>query len=167
MTRRKTSLTLIFCIALAACGGGGGVNSTPTPSPSPTPTPSPSPTPTAINFDTAEYRRSNGAVFHEAITAWQEGASGEGVTVGVIDTGIDIPNPEFSGRISSASRAFGGNSSYQDEDGHGTAVTGVLAAPPAGPGVKGNPVEYTNQAPRPAPPAGVATSAVRSAARPA
>lgn len=104
------------------------MNSTPTPSPSPTPTPSPSPTPTAINFDTAEYRRSNGAVFHEAITAWQEGASGEGVTVGVIDTGIDIPNPEFSGRISSASRAFGGNSSYQDEDGHGTAVTGVLAA---------------------------------------
>ena len=104
------------------------MNSSPTPSPAPTPTPSPSPAPTTINFNTAEYQRSNGAIFHEAITAWQEGASGAGVTVGVIDTGIDISNPEFSGRISSTSRAFGGNSSYQDENGHGTAVTGVLAA---------------------------------------
>lgn len=123
---RRTSLAWVLCLSLAACGGGGGVNSTPTPTPGPTPTPSP--TPTSINFDTAEYRRTEGALYHGAITAWQAGASGQGITVGVIDTGIDLSSPEFSGRISSASRAFGGNTSYQDQDGHGTAVTGIIAA---------------------------------------
>lgn len=125
---RRDSLALALCLSLAACGGGGGVNSTPTPAPTPTPSPTPSPAPASVNFDTAEYRRTEGAVYHGAITAWQDGASGQGVTVGVIDTGIDISSPEFSGRISSASRAFGGNTSYQDQDGHGTAVTGILAA---------------------------------------
>ncbi|MCF8708509.1 S8 family peptidase [Rhizorhapis sp. SPR117] len=82
----------------------------------------------ATNFNTAEYDNSNGAKFHDAITAWEAGASGATILVGVVDTGIDIASPEFSGRISSASIALGGNSSYQDEDGHGTGVTGILAA---------------------------------------
>lgn len=139
MTRRRAAyhssiIASVLSLSLTACGGGGGANSTPAPPSSATPTPSPAPTPTAINFNTAEYQRTEGAVDHGAITAWQDGATGASVTVGVIDTGIDISSPEFtdpstgSSRISSASRAFGGNSSYQDEDGHGTAVTGILAA---------------------------------------
>ena len=115
-----TSLTLAMLMSLAACGGGGGGTNS---------TPAPPPAASIINFDTSEYRRTDGAVFHGAITAWQNGASGQGITVGVIDTGIDIANAEFSARIDrGTSRALGGNSSYQDEDGHGTAVTGILAA---------------------------------------
>lgn len=124
----RSSFALALCLSLAACGGGGGVSSTPAPTPTPTPSPAPTPTPSTTNFDTVEYRNSQGAVSHGAITAWQAGASGQGVTVGVVDTGIDIASPEFSGRISSASRDFGGNGSYQDQNGHGTAVTGILAA---------------------------------------
>ena len=135
-------------MGLSGCGGGGGVGSTPTPSPSPTPTPappsviitpaptptpSPTPTPTptptpSVSFNTAEYNRSNGLPYHEAITAYQAGASGAGITVGVIDTGLTDVNSEFAGRISSNSRAFAGNATYQDVDGHGTAVAAVIAA---------------------------------------
>lgn len=114
----------VAALALAGCGGGGsGTNSTPAPQPSPG-----TPPPPTINFNTQEYSQSNAASFDHAITAWQNGASGAGITVGVIDTGIDVSSPEFSGRISSASAAYGGNSSIQDVDGHGTAVTGILAA---------------------------------------
>jgi hypothetical protein len=62
-----------------------------------------------------------------AITAYQAGASGAGVTVGIIDSGIAANNPEFTGRISSASRDFAGNRTIEDEGGHGTAVATVLA----------------------------------------
>lgn len=64
---------------------------------------------------------------HGAITAYQAGASGSGITVGIIDSGIDADNTEFTGRISASSQAFGGNTSIQDIDGHGTAVATILA----------------------------------------
>ena len=69
--------------------------------------------------------------------------TGTGVTVAVIDTGIDTDHPEFSGRISEYSYNAtedkivkdwlcedGGYdwSLIEDEQGHGTAVTGVIAA---------------------------------------
>jgi hypothetical protein len=92
------------------------------------PAPTPPPTPTPINYDTPEYRRSDGPVQHGAITAYQAGASGKGVTVGIIDSGIATANDEFAGRISAASRDFAGNSSIEDVAGHGTAVATVLAA---------------------------------------
>lgn len=133
--RRPTLLALLLCgCALSGCGGGGGVNSTPTPiaapllPPVPVPVPVPTPAPTPTDYNTAEYRRSDGPVQHGAITAYQAGASGHGVTVGIIDSGIATGNAEFTGRISAASQDFGGNGSIEDADGHGTAVATVLAA---------------------------------------
>ena len=118
--------SLIALAMLSACGGGGSnIASTPTPVPSPAPAPTPTPT---VNYNTAEYQASTGANFHGAITAYQAGASGAGITVGVIDSGISDPTGELSGRISAASRDFAGNSSIADVDGHGTAVTMALAA---------------------------------------
>lgn len=123
--------TSIVALSLSACGGGN-VSSTPTPAltptPAPTPTPTPAPTPTSVNYDTAEYRRSSGPSYHGAITAYQAGASGAGVTVGIVDSGISDPLGEFSGRISGLSHDFGGNrGSITDVDGHGTAVAETLA----------------------------------------
>jgi hypothetical protein len=108
---------------LSACGGGGA-----SPSSTPTPTPSPAVTPTPVNYDTAEYRASTGPSFHSAITAYQAGASGAGVTVGVIDSGISDPTGELIGRISAASRDFAGHNSIADVDGHGTEVSMIVAA---------------------------------------
>ncbi len=120
--------------ALAACGGGsdgggGGVASIPTPAPTAAPTPAPAPaatpTPVATN-DTAEFRRSNAAVQAQALAAYDAGFSGAGVTVGVIDSGINTNSAEFAGRISPLSADFAGSRGLQDEGGHGTAVSNIL-----------------------------------------
>lgn len=63
------------------------------------------------------------------LPAWAEGASGAGVTVGLLDSGIATANPEFAGRIHPSSRDVTGNGRpITDEGGHGTSVAGVLAA---------------------------------------
>jgi hypothetical protein len=132
LIRRGAATALL--LTLSACGGGGGgVGSAPTPSPAPTPTPTPAPTPTptptpAAVFDTLEYQRSTGLAYHGAITAYQAGASGAGVLVGVVDSGLADPDGELAGRISPLSRDFAGNSDYRDVSGHGTAVANVIAA---------------------------------------
>ena len=99
-----TALTL-----LSACGGGGGPISTPAPpqAPTPSPTPTPEPTPTPVptptpsptpappssptpapvpsQFNTSEFRRSDGPLQHNAATAWASGWTGQGVTIAVVD----------------------------------------------------------------------------------
>src|SRR5687768_9980355 len=100
----RQGVAALGMLLISACGGGGGgTSSTPPPIAAPTPTPAPSPTPTPASiFDTAEYRRSNGTAFHNSIPAWQLGATGRGVGIGIVDSGIDTANPEFTGRISAA-----------------------------------------------------------------
>ncbi len=83
----------------------------------------------AVNYDTAEYRRSASATGTNAIAAWEAGATGKGVTIGIIDSGISDPLGEFAGRISSASRDVTGQGrSVADLAGHGTAVSAIAAA---------------------------------------
>jgi hypothetical protein len=123
----------IAALSLAACGGGGGARPTPTPAPPPTPAPTPAPTPTPTptppptgNFNTAETRRSDGVNFHGAITAYQAGATGQGILAGVIDDGIDQDSPEFAGRISPQSADLAGTRGINGEGTHGTNVAQVL-----------------------------------------
>ena len=125
--------SIIFALSLSACGGGE-VNSTPPAPPAPPPVvapppPTPPPPPTSPNFATAEFNQSDGPGFHNAITAYRTGASGLGVTVGVIDSGIDPNSHEFTGRIHAQSGdVTGAGRPLGDDDGHGTEVTRVLAA---------------------------------------
>lgn len=142
---------------LAACGGGGGVATTPapppetpapapTPTPAPTPAPAPTPTPTPTSipttpsgapYDTAEYRATVGAVSLNALAAYNRGATGAGIAVGIIDTGIDLQSEEFGSRISAASTAVAGNASIDDEGGHGTAVAFTIGGRRNGAGTHG------------------------------
>ncbi len=55
------------------------------------------------------------------------GYTGSGVTVAVIDTGIDVDHPEFAGAIHPGSRSVVGGS-VDDIGAHGTAVAGVVGA---------------------------------------
>ncbi|SFJ78697.1 Subtilase family protein [Sphingomonas sp. NFR04] len=141
-------------VALGACsgGGGGGIASTPAPAPAPaqipapaptptpTPVPTPTPTPTPVpttNYDTTEYRTTVGAVSMNALIAYKNGATGSGIKVGVIDSGIDVQSAEFgdcSGglgtgtcRILASSSDPGGNGTVDDVGGHGTAVAFTIA----------------------------------------
>ena len=134
---------LALSTTLSACGSdGGGVSSTPTPAPTLAPTMSPSPAPTAappptVNYDTPEYRQSSGAPYHGAITAWQLGATGKNVTLGIVDSGIDTGNPEFAGRIAGGSTDVAGSRGVVGTDDHGTQVALTAAAARNGTGILG------------------------------
>jgi len=60
-----------------------------------------------------------------AVPAWEEGVSGDDVTVAVIDSGIN-PGSDFGGRLV-GSRNFSEEKSAKDHYGHGTWVAGIIA----------------------------------------
>ena len=122
----------------------------PAPAPSPGPSPPPSPAPTSA-ADTSEYRASAAAVSAKAAYAFDRGITGKGVTIAVIDSGINVTTPEFTGRISSDSTGFPQaiarcgtcppetlvSFPITDLDGHGTEVASIAAAARDGTGVLG------------------------------
>ncbi|MEU8075699.1 S8 family serine peptidase [Catellatospora citrea] len=61
-----------------------------------------------------------------APAAWQAGFDGTGVTVGVLDTGIDATHPDFAGQLA-AVRDFTGGNDPTDDVGHGTHVASTIA----------------------------------------
>ncbi|MEJ6594837.1 S8 family peptidase [Parasphingorhabdus sp.] len=161
----RSGMICAVVLVLQGCGGGGTV-STPRPAPAPTPTPTPAPTPTptptpAAVFDTSEYRRSTGPSQQNTIPAWQLGASGAGVTLAIIDSGIDTSNPEFAGRISSASADVAGSRGLNNVDSsHGTQVALTAAAARDGLGMLGVAWGVTIQALRADSPGSCATPLV-------
>lgn len=70
---------------------------------------------------------SDGPAYHGAISAWTTGATGQGVTIGIIDSGIHAAGTEFAGRIHALSAdVAGGNRGHTtSEDSHGTDVAVV------------------------------------------
>lgn len=63
------------------------------------------------------------------LPAWALGATGRGVGIALIDSGIDANHPEFAGRVGGgADFVFGDRQLLDDASGHGTAVAGIIAA---------------------------------------
>ncbi|GGO07756.1 S8 family peptidase [Micromonospora parathelypteridis] len=60
-----------------------------------------------------------------APAAWQAGFDGTGITVGVLDTGIDAGHPDFAGRLTEV-RDFTGGNDPADAVGHGTHVASTI-----------------------------------------
>jgi serine protease AprX len=69
------------------------------------------------------------------------GDTGQGVTVAVLDTGIDNL-PDFSGRLIGGVDLTGANNPFQDSYGHGTFIAGLIA----GDGASSN-GQYSGEAP--------------------
>ena len=145
-------------LILGACAGGGGGGGSavtplsPPPPPPPPPPPSPPPPPafpSAIAptsaFETYEYNRTGGLPVLGASSAYALGATGKGISIAVIDTGVISDHPDLAAAdirtydVCAATACPGydsnGNSIRQvrqpddiDADGHGTLVTGVVAA---------------------------------------
>jgi len=85
--------------------------------------------PVSPAFNTSEFRRSDGPGVHNAASAWAAGNTGQGVTIAIVDSGVDEDSPEFAGRISPLSRDITGNGrSISGSDDHGTNVAMVAAA---------------------------------------
>jgi hypothetical protein len=78
-------------------------------------------------LDTNEYRRSSAAVGSNAIGAWQHGATGRGITIGFVDTGLDPNLSDFAGRLHPDSKDVAGSRGMGDLWGHGSAVAGIAA----------------------------------------
>jgi hypothetical protein len=53
---------------------------------------------------------------------------GEGVRVGLIDTGVDVTHPDLAGRIVKQENFVDGDARALNHDRHGTAVAGIIAA---------------------------------------
>lgn len=63
--------------------------------------------------------------------------TGRGVKVGVLDTGIDSVHPDIGRNVKGGMDAIGGTASARDDNGHGTHVSGTIAALRNGVGVVG------------------------------
>ncbi len=65
-----------------------------------------------------------------APAAWAT-STGAGVTIGIVDSGIDASHPDLAAKVEAQADCTGGpcrDGSAPDTDGHGTAVSGVAAA---------------------------------------
>ncbi|MFB9683639.1 S8 family serine peptidase [Amycolatopsis plumensis] len=59
--------------------------------------------------------------------AWQAGYTGRGVTVGVLDTGVQADHPDLAGKVVEAQDFTGTRPDAGDDVGHGTHVAGIIA----------------------------------------
>ena len=65
------------------------------------------------------------------------GNTGQGVKVGIIDTGIDYTHPELAAAYAGGYDFFNNDADPFDDNGHGTHVAGIIAAQQNGTGVVG------------------------------
>lgn len=67
-----------------------------------------------------------------APAAWARGATGAGVTIAVLDTGVDLGHPDLAANLVGGVDLVAGRNDCpagpQDENGHGTHVAGIAAA---------------------------------------
>lgn len=129
LRRREVAVLVCLALGLSACGGGGGNSNVKGATPSSTPSPSPSPAPSpSSNVPTppidAQLSLTNTYAAH------QQGYTGAGVTIGVVDSGIMPNNPAIAGRVGTEYIDVDpttNNTSIPDVVGHGTWVSEVAA----------------------------------------
>ncbi|MDJ0922132.1 MAG: S8 family peptidase [Henriciella sp.] len=140
------TLGLVGCASSGGGDSGGGtvtpVSPAPPPPASPPPPPAPPPpTAPAADFETSEYDRTVGLGLIGASAAYSVGATGEGISVAVIDTDIVADHPDLDGQISqtidvcdnAACFDVDGNLANRpandvDPESHGTLVAGIIGA---------------------------------------
>ena len=146
---RQVVLYSIFLL-MVACGGGGGSSpsspdqgstSSPSSAPSPTPTPTPTPTPSSSIIcddlcfqakkdeyeDLYEYFRQDGLGMSNASSAYARGATGEGMIIGVVDSGLDSTHAELSSRVHIGSQLnYSNYIPTTEQKRHGTAVSSII-----------------------------------------
>ena len=128
----RSLLAVAVGLVLTACGGGG--SNPMRPAPPPTAPPPTTPPPPAVVYP-ADPDYSDHIILTNAQAAIDAGLTGEGVRVGVIDTGVNSQHPALAGRVVDNLIYVNRNindMSVDDKDGHGTAVAQVIAGGPFG-----------------------------------
>jgi subtilisin len=72
-----------------------------------------------------------------AVYDYGDGPQGLGVTVAVLDTGIDLDHPDLRRNILGGFNAISEEQAYDDNNGHGTHIAGIIAATANGQGIIG------------------------------
>lgn len=158
---RRVGVLLMVGLLFSGCGGGGGGGGVPPSNPDPTPPLTPMPptrtppsTPSTSDHEQERdriartyaadpaYSRQWALAAVKAAHAWADfelirGSGmepGEGVTVGLIDTGIDLGHPAFAGKVITEQFLDTVDETGRRADtadfSHGTAVASVIAARP-------------------------------------
>jgi serine protease len=60
------------------------------------------------------------------------GAGGTDVVIGSIDTGVSMTHPEFTGRLIAGKDWYNNDANPEDDDGHGSHTTGIMAGTTVG-----------------------------------
>lgn len=120
--RREVTALIAMALGLAGCGGGG-FNNVKQPPPAPV-TPPPPTTPTDQPPADAQL------VLTHADVAHQQGYTGAGVVIGVVDSGIMRSHPTLTGRVTQELiyvDSSSNNTTIDDVVGHGTWVSEIAA----------------------------------------
>ncbi|MFC4764779.1 S8 family serine peptidase [Dyella koreensis] len=128
LRRREAAVAIVMALSLSACGGGGGGNgnvraSTPPTPPPVTPT-APPPTTSAQPPIDAQLSLTNTYAAHN------QGFTGQGVTIGVVDSGVMRNHPALAGRVLKDLIYVDpttNNTAVDDVVGHGTWVSQIAA----------------------------------------
>lgn len=126
--RLASAVVAALTLGLAACGGGGGGGNV-------RPTPPPPPTPTEPVVFPPEPAYSKHLAVTNAGAAHAAGFTGQGIRIGVVDSGVTRNHPALLGRVIDNLTYVASppnNVSVDDVAGHGTAVTQAIAGKPFG-----------------------------------
>ena len=126
----RLALAGVALLALAACGGGGGGSTNVRP---PDPPPAAPPPATVVLAPNPAFGKhlelTNTAPAHAA------GLTGQGVRIGVVDSGVNRNHPALAGRVIHNLNYISSppnNLSIDDVVGHGTGVSQIMAGTPFG-----------------------------------
>ena len=134
---------LIGSLLVAGCGGGGSDHDIVD---GPPRLDEPGSDATAADYITTEFAAQRGlALIHAAegyalLAGAGAAAGGEGVTIGIADSGVDPDHPEFDGRLMTATvpvTLIAEDLGTGDDDGHGTLMASVAAGRRDGTGIHG------------------------------
>ena len=132
--KSKTAYTiswLLPCIAfLSGCGGGGGGGASVSP-------PSLQAPPPVNRIGASELGNSIGLHLVSATSLYEDGITGSGYQIAVLDSGVDAAHIELSGRVIGGGDWQGSTQGLADPNGHGTHVASVAAAARDGSGIQG------------------------------
>lgn len=128
----RSTLAAALAVALSACGGGGGgggnaIRPDP-PAPVTPPTPPTPPPPTTPPPGSPAQPSLQGHL--DVINALGTGLSGQGVRIGIVDSGVNRNHPTLAGRVVGSYTYVDptrNNTTRDDVVGHGTTVAGLAA----------------------------------------
>lgn len=126
----SAAVAMAVALSLTACGGGAGNVRPPPSAPAsgPPPAPAPAPAPPPQPPLDAQLALTDTYAAHDA------GYTGRGVTIGVVDTGVNHLNPALVGRVTTPELVYLDSTtndlSKDDVVGHGTWVSEIAAGKP-------------------------------------